>query len=128
MIRTLLAALALSSCADETISGYADRGSVYRLAEIDGDPFAAAATIAFPELGQASGDAPCNRWSAVQSSPYPWFELTAISVTRRACLALDEEGRFFEALGDMTLAEVSGDVLILSNETGREMVFRAQPR
>ena len=98
----------------------------YRLQSIDGVDFAARATIAFPEEGRVTGDAPCNAWSADQGVPYPWFELGPIAVTRRACLALAEETLFFEALGQMTLAEVQGATLILTNDAGREMVFLAE--
>ena len=120
---TLLAII--PSCADETVSGYADAEAIYRLVEIDGAAFAARATISFPEEGVARGEAPCNTWSATQSAPYPWIDLDAYAVTRRACPELREEGMFLAALAEMTLAEVQGPVLILSNDEGREMVFRA---
>lgn len=113
------------ACADESISGYADPTAVYRLSEIDGAPFTARATITFPEAGAARGDGPCNAWSAVQSAPYPWLELGPIATTRRGCPELSAEQQFFVALTDMTLAEVQGPVLILSNDDGREMLFRA---
>ena len=116
---------AIPACADESISGYADPTAVYRLKEIDGAQFTARATIAFREPGAAQGEAPCNNWSAAQSAPYPWLELGPIAATRRACPELPVEQQFFGALADMTLAEVQGPVLILSNEDGREMVFRA---
>ena len=109
------------------MSGYADPDVIYRLAEIDGTAFTANATIAFPEQGVARGEAPCNIWSATQSAPYPWLDLGPIAATRRACPDLDAETAFFEALGAMALAEVQGPVLILSNDQGREMVFRAVP-
>lgn len=121
----VLLALPAACAGDETISGYADPGAIYVLAEIDGAPFPARATIAFPDEGRAAGDGPCNRWSAAQTAPYPWFGLGPVAATRRACPDLAAEGAFFEALGAMTLAEVQGPVLILSNEAGREMAFRA---
>jgi heat shock protein HslJ len=62
------------------------------------------------------------------AAPYPWFEAGDIAVTRRACPDLAAETAFFDALADMTLAEVAGDALILSTPDGREMVFtRTQP-
>ena len=128
MWRFLILAFTLpfAGCADETISGYADPNAVYHLQEIDGAPFQATATISFPETGRAMGRAPCNAWSAEQSAPYPWLKLGPIAATRRACLDLEAEGVFFAALSAMTLAEVQGDVLILSDEDGRTMVFRAE--
>jgi heat shock protein HslJ len=124
---TALALLTLVACTDETISGYADPYAVYRLTEIDGAPFAGNATITFPEEGTVRGEAPCNSWFASQSAPYPWIEFGPIGATRRACPDLDAERAYFDALGTMTLAEVQGTVLILSNDAGREMVFRATP-
>ena len=119
--------LALVACSDETISGYADPEAVYTLTEIDGETYTANATITFPEEGTVRGEAPCNSWFASQSAPYPWIELGPIGATRRACPDLDAELAYFNALGSMTLAEVQGPVLILSNDAGREMVFRAAP-
>ena len=55
---------------------------------------------------------------------YPWFELGLMRATRMACGDLPAEREFFAMLATMTLAEVSGDVLILSNPDGAEMVFQ----
>ena len=128
MLRFLFLALTLPflGCADETVSGYADPTAVYRLVEIDGVAFAARATISFPEEGRIVGEAPCNRWSAGQDAPYPWFAPGPIAATRRACPELEAETRFFEALGRMSLAEVQGPILILSSDDGLEMVFRVE--
>lgn len=116
----------LAACnGDETISGYADPDAIYRLEELFGDPFPAQATISFPEEGRIAGEGPCNRFSAAQRVPYPWFEAGQVVATRRACPDLAAETAFFAALGAMTLAEISGPVLILSDEAGRQMVFRA---
>lgn len=128
MLRPALLALVLPivGCADETISGYADPGATYRLIEIAGETFDARATITFPEEGRVAGEAPCNRWSAAQSVPYPWFALGPIAATRRACPALEAERRFFAMLSEMTLVEVQGPVLILSDDDGRAMVFEVE--
>ena len=118
--------LPLSACADETISGYAGTSATYRLTSIGDAPFQAQATIAFPEKGAVRGSAPCNTWSASQSAPYPWLSLGPIARTERACTDLAVEQVFFETLATMTLAEVQGKTLILSNDEGTEMVFRAE--
>ena len=76
------------------------------------------------QTGKISGQAPCNRYFATQSTPYPWFEAGPIGATRMACASLSADTVFFTALSDMTLAEVVGDTLILSNDKGREMVFQ----
>ena len=120
----LLLFLVTVGCSDETVSGYADRGAVYRLIELDGAAYPARATIAFPEEGRAMGDGPCNSWSASQAAPYPWIELGPIAATRRACPELPAETEFFAALGQASLVEVTGSILILSGEV--RMVFEAE--
>ena len=119
--------LAAACMADETISGFADPSADYVLEGLDGRGFAAAAVIRFPEEGQVTGRAPCNAFGGEQTAPYPWFELGPVRATRAACADMAAERAFFEALGAMTLAEVNGPVVILSNEAGREMVFRRAP-
>jgi heat shock protein HslJ len=110
---------------DETLSGFAQRDAVYVLEEIDGAPPPGQATIRFPATGAVTGEGPCNRYSAAQTAPYPWFAIGPIAATRRACPDLAFEAVFFEALTEMSLADALGPVLILSNDAGREMVFRA---
>ena len=126
LITAPLASLVLMGCKDETISGYADRKAVWKLLEIDRKPFDADATISFPDQGQIVGQAPCNRYSSEQKAPYPWFEIGPIAATRMACDALDKESRYFTALTQMRQIEAQGDMLIMSNEAGRQMVFLAQ--
>lgn len=117
----------LSACLkDETVSGYAAGGVTWRLQEISGEPFAATATLRFPAEGRVEGAGPCNTYRAQLAVPYPWFGLEDIAVTKRACVDLGDEAQFFDALKAMTLAEVSGPVMILSNDAGDEMVFRAE--
>ena len=57
MFRFLLfLSLALAACQkDESLSGYADPSASYTLTELNGAPFAASATIAFPEQGVVRG-------------------------------------------------------------------------
>ncbi len=125
----LITALAgLASCqADETISGYADPDSDWVLQELDGKPYLARATIRFPEQGRTEGQAPCNSYFARQTAPYPWIEITGLGSTKMACPDLDAETAFFSALQKVSLAEVAGDTLILSDETGFMMLFRTEP-
>lgn len=129
-LRLAVAATAvLAACSgDETLTAYGAADRTFRLTEIDGTPFPARATIAFPEPRRIEGEAPCNRFSGVQTVPYPWFSAEAIAATRRACPELAAEAAFFDALSAMTLAEVTGGTLILSTPEGREMVFTALPQ
>lgn len=128
-MRTIAAALcllALTGCkTDETVAAYGGADRVWALSELDGTPFPQNATLTFPGGGKITGQAPCNGYAGVTTAPYPWFEARTIMATKMACPDLAAETEFFLALGTMTLAEVSGDTLILSNTDGREMVFKA---
>ncbi len=123
---TLPLILLIPACKDETLSGYADPKAVYVLAEIGGLAYPARATLSFPKAGGIAGEAPCNSYSGALTVPLPWFGVEALAATRRACPELAAEGAFFAALQAMTLAEVAGEVLILSDDAGREMVFEAE--
>lgn len=127
IFRTLpLILLSFTACkADETISGYAAPQTIWQLEELDGQPFTSRATLQFPGKGKVGGRAPCNSFGANQAVPLPWIEITAIRATRATCPQIEDERRYLSALEAMTLAEVAGDVLILRNDAGREMVFRA---
>jgi len=127
MMNILMPVVLLSACVeDESIAKYADSDAEYQLTELDGTPFTATATISFPEAGKVTGQAPCNRYFADQSEAYPWFNVGAVRTTRMACPDLDTEAEFIAALRAMTLAEVAGETLILSNLDGRQMVFVAR--
>ncbi|MEM6276623.1 MAG: META domain-containing protein [Pseudomonadota bacterium] len=124
-MRSLLLFLGLAACAgDETISAFSPEGTVWTLSELDGAAFPENATVAFPAEGEVVGEGPCNRFTASQAVPYPWIDIGPIASTKRACPDLAAEGAFFAALSAVTLAEVSGPVLILTGE-GHEMIFRA---
>ncbi|MEM8773603.1 MAG: META domain-containing protein [Pseudomonadota bacterium] len=124
---TLPLLLGLLDCGrDETLSGYGAADREWHLAEISGQPFDAEAILQFPEEGKITGSAPCNKFYGKQVQPYPWFQAEAIASTRRACPDLDAETAFFSAIAAMTLAEVVGDTLILSNTEGDEMMFEAR--
>ena len=124
----LLPALAtLPACrADETVGGYGGAEKVWQLQSIDGAAFTAHASLTFPEPGKIAGRAPCNRFFGPMTAPYPWFDAGQIASTRMACPELENEAEFLKALSSMTLSEVSGDVLLLSNDAGRTMLFKAQ--
>lgn len=120
--------MGIAACqADETLSGYGASDKTWVLTSLDGAPYTARATMQFPEQNTVIGKAPCNSFGAEQTAPYPWFDVKAIRATRAACPELALEQAFFTALQEMTLSEVAGDVLILSNDAGRQMVFTAAP-
>lgn len=116
-----------TSCGpDETISAYANPLSIYVLQSLNGEPIAARADISFPEKGTVSGNGPCNVFQATQSAPYPWLALGPIAATRRACPDLALESAYFQALEAVTLVEVSGPFLLLTNTDGLELVFQSE--
>lgn len=110
---------------DETVAAYGGGDQVWALAELDGAPFTQRATLTFPDPGRIAGFGPCNSYSGVMDAPYPWFEAQKVVVTRRACPDLAAETVFFTALAEVSQSEVAGRTLILRNDAGREMVFKA---
>ena len=128
MIRIFLAfalALGLAACKkDETVAGY-DGDKTWTLVEVDGASFSSRATLEFSDDGKVNGQAPCNTYFSEQTKPYPWIGFGPIGSTRKMCPELEEETMFFNALHEMTQAEVSGDVMILRNDAERQMVFKA---
>ena len=126
MIRILfIVLLMVSGCAkDETLAAFAKDAGDFTLISIDSLPFEGRATINISEAGRINGQAPCNRYFAAQTAPYPWFEIGPIGATEMACPSLALEQSFFDTLSKMTLAEVSGGTLILSNTDGLRMIFQ----
>ncbi len=121
-----LPALLAPYLADETLSGYALRSEPYVLQSLGETSATSRFVVLFPGKGRIEGEGPCNRFSARQTAPYPWFAVEGLVSTKRACPGLAEETAYLEALAAMTLAETSGPVLILSDDTGREMVFQVE--
>ena len=117
----------LPACqADETVRAYGGAEKIWLLQKIDGAAFPARATLSFPDKGKLAGTAPCNRYFGTMNVPYPWFDASQIGATKMACPNLAAENLFFAALTEMTLSEVLGDTLLLSNDKGRAMVFKAE--
>ncbi len=117
----LVALLALAGCLrDETVAAYGAADRDWRLVELDGIDFAGTATLRFPARGRIAGHAPCGPWQGRMVTPYPWFELEAVQTRSPDC----DNDAALAALAAMSLSEVSGPVLILSDGAGRMMVFR----
>jgi heat shock protein HslJ len=117
---------ALAACrSDETVRAYGGADQVWTLTQFNNAPFPAIATLTFPKAGEIAGQGPCNRYFGAMASPYPWFNAGRIGSTRMACPNLEAEVTFLTALEAVTLSEVVGETLILSNTDGLEMVFKA---
>jgi heat shock protein HslJ len=71
------------------------------------------------------GQGPCNAFSASQTAPYPWFATGPLAATKRACPDLSAESAYFTALQEMTQVEILDDTMLLSNDAGREMLFKS---
>lgn len=107
----------LAACAgDETAAAYGGAGRAWHLVEPEG-----AATLDFGDRGRIAGTLPCGPWSARLRVPYPWFEAEALA----AAPACAGDG-LLAMLAAMRQVEIAGDVLILRDEAGREMVFEAR--
>jgi len=126
MKHLVLIALLAGCAADETVSGFLDPQATYVLSSVSGTPFPARATITFPGAGKVLGEAPCNRWSGAQTLDYPLVKIGPILSTKRSCEQQANETAFFTALEAMKRVEATGNVVILSDGAGAEMVFRAQ--
>lgn len=115
----------LSACqADETLRRYGADAKLWILVGINGTAVSTRTTLTFPQAGTIVGDGPCNSYSAPMTAPYPWFEIGLLVSTKRACRDISAEDTFFQALGAVSLSEVLGDTLVLSNPDGLEMVFK----
>lgn len=112
---------------DETVAGYGAGDGAWQLVQLDGVKFGAIGYLRFEAAGRITGAGPCNRFGGKQTAPYPWFRAERILSTKRACPDMAAESDYFQALQAMTLAEVQGDVLILSTPEGREMIFHRVP-
>lgn len=118
--------LVLGACTfDETMTNYGASNTRWALTEVNGAAFLANVIISFPAPGKISGKGPCNQFNATITAPYPWFNIDNISSTKMACPDLNLEKVFLKTLNEMTLSEVSGNTLILSNDTGNAMQFTA---
>jgi heat shock protein HslJ len=121
----LIIAIALTACQkDETISGQSTPTDTWQLSQMNGKAIAADITLTFPEKGRIAGRAPCNTYFASQTAPLPWFEVTAIASTKRACPELELEEVYFQALESMTLIERTGPTLLLSNDSNQSLEYR----
>ncbi len=120
-------ALALTACSPlpDTVGEAAPSSTVWTLVEVNGGEATFGATLRLLNSGRVLGTGPCNKFEAVQAAPLPWVEFTDFSSSQRGCAQAREEEAFFLALRSMDFAEVAGSSLLLSNDTGQSLFFRA---
>lgn len=124
-MRYLIILLVLAGCRqDETLTAYAPQDTPFSLIQVNEKMTHLSATLTFGADGAFSGQAPCNRYFGQITVPYPWFGIGGIGATRKACPKLADEAEYFNHLGTMSLAEISGSILILSNDAGENLVFK----
>jgi len=121
ILAPLFLALTMTPASAQTLTGID-----WQLLAIDGVVIEAEATLRIEEDGTIGGQAPCNRWSAMNGASLPALDIKAIRATRMACEKLAEEQTFFDALTQMTAMamESEGEVrLILTGPNGQSMEF-----
>ncbi len=127
-VGVLGAILGLGGCdPSETLARYGGRDFEWHLVEMDGIAARFEATMTFGYHGTVLGNGPCGPYAARLELPYPWFGLEMIETAQAGCAQSADQQAYFEALGVMTLGEVSGTSLVLSNDAAREMVFTGFP-
>jgi len=119
---TLLASIPACQ-ADETVARYGAADRLWQLQSLNGSALPGPTTLEFQAGGPVSGQAPCNSFSATNTVPYPWFELTPIVSTKLACPTLEAEMLYLDTLSRMTQSEVREGTLFLRNDDGDEMIF-----
>lgn len=116
------ALVALISCTgDETVTGYGGAGQ-WTLSDMNGAQ-TSGMSMTLTADGTIRAAGPCAILRARQTAPYPWFRLQDKEQAERACAGRAGDQAFFAELGQATLVEVTGDVLILSDPDGLELVF-----
>ena len=119
--------LALAACGgSETVTQYGGADYTWQLQEIDGSAVDYGASLVLAEGGKVTGQGPCNSFLATQDAPYPWINIQVDVVEQIYCPDIDREEAYLTALQEMSLVEVSGPNMVLSNDAGREMVFSGQ--
>lgn len=111
---------------DETLRRYGAADREWHLVTLEGAPFKATATITFPKRTQITGQGPCNRYHATNSTPYPWIEVGPIASTRMACPELKAESAYFTALRAARVVVIEGDTMTMSAEEQPLLVFKAR--
>jgi hypothetical protein len=114
ILLTLTSFAILTACAsDETVAGFTGTDRTWKSTGVPG------LSLRFQSGGRVKGSTPCGDFAGEQTAPYPWFDLS-VSKTPASPCNVD-----VLQLTTMTQSEVSGDTLLLSNDSGISLEFRA---
>ena len=111
---TFIGFLMLVACAsDETVAGFTGTDRTWKATGDSG------LSLRFQSGGRVKGSSPCGDFAGEQTAPYPWFDLRVLKTPASPCNVDVLQ------LTTMTQSEVSGDTLLLSNDSGISLEFRA---
>lgn len=120
--------LPASAALAQSGAAMSDMASVWRLTLIDGAEVAAEVTLDLTEEGRIAGQGPCNRYSGPNQSALPELRIGPMISTRMACPEMALEAAYFSALSAVTGAVLGkDDLLVLTADDGRSLVFRRAP-
>lgn len=127
----LIAFLTLAAMAqcqpDETLTGHGAAGRTWILQERGDDPVDLRTELRFSRRGVMEGRGPCNPFRARVSVPYPWFALEEFESGQQACPDRDAEEEVIVALKSVTLVEIAGDTMLLTNDDATLLLrFKAE--
>ncbi len=98
----------------------------WQLIRLDGQPFAARATLRIGAQDAFDGQTPCNSYGGGWTGGGGAFAAGPIRATRRACPELAAEQSYLAALSRITAYDIADDLLTLSGpET--TLVFTPAP-
>ena len=78
--------------------------------------------IQFKADGAVSGNGGCNRFSGQYSHEADLLEIGPLMSTKMACLKLDQEQAFFQALDKTKRMAATHHVLLLKNDAGETLM------
>lgn len=127
-MRFALAALPLllAACQPAPVVQQPDLAQEWKLVGFSAGALPPRVTMDLREPGRAAGQGPCNRWFGEVQGSFPAFRLPMVATTQMACPDLAAEGRFHDALGRVTAAELVGSQLVLTGPKGLRLTFAPQ--
>ncbi len=120
----LLSAASVGACAEMRDQSVEDRWILQSLGGTAAD-FVAEIDLTTP--GAVSGKGPCNSFAGKVEGEVPDMAFGPLRMTRRACPQMAEENAFVQALQAVSTAELRDGELVLTGETGDDLVFIPAP-